>query len=137
MVEIPHSWGKLLAKFFHLCAKWATRHTHAQIWAENLAFLFLAQKWSTGYSIDSSWSPEHSHIKIFEIGQKMTELWAKNACPYMGADANPDYTPAPKWTNLNTLTWDPLYMIYTHKRHTIAKPQVEDCAIKYKRVLCT
>jgi len=125
LVEIPHRWGKLLAKFFHLYAKWATRHTHAQIWAENLAFLFLAQKWSTGYSIDSSWSPEHSHIKIFEIGPKMTELWAKNACPYMGADAIFDYILALKWANFNIFTWDLFYMIHRHETHIIAKLQVD------------
>ena len=30
-------------------------------------------------------SPEFSHIKISEIGPKMTELWPKNVCPYMAA----------------------------------------------------
>ena len=55
----------------------------------------------------------------------MTELWAKNACPYMGADAIFDYILALKWANFNIFTWDLFYMIYTHKRHIIAKLQVD------------
>ena len=55
----------------------------------------------------------------------MTELWAKNACPYMGADAIFDYILALKWANFNIFTWDLFYMIYTHKRYIIAKLQVD------------
>ena len=91
------------------------RCTHAQIWAENLAFLFLAQKWSIGYSIDSSWSPEHSHIKIIEIGPKMTELWALTRCPNMGAGAILALKSALKWANINIFQWNLFYMISMHK----------------------
>ena len=75
--------------------------------------------------MDSSWSPEHSHIKIFEIGPKMTELWAKNACPYMGASTIFDYILALKWANFNIFTWDLFYMIDRHETHIFAKLEVD------------
>ena len=41
-------------------------------------------------------SPECSYIQKFEFGPKMTELWAKNACSYMGARTIFDYNSALK-----------------------------------------
>ena len=72
-------------------------------------------------SFESSWSPEFSHIRIFKIGPKMTELWAKNVCPYMVAHPIFDYILALKWANTNIFTWDLFYMINMHKVHIIGE----------------
>ena len=47
----------------------------------------------------------------------MTELRAKNVCPYMGAHPIFDYILALKWSNFNIFTWDLFYMINMHKLH--------------------
>ena len=51
----------------------------------------------------------------------MTELWAKNACPYIGALTILDYNSALKWANFNIFARNLFYMIYRHKTHIIAK----------------
>ena len=55
----------------------------------------------------------------------MTELWAKNACPYMGASTIFDYILALKLANFNIFTWDLFYMIHRHETHIIAKLEVD------------
>ena len=39
------------------------------------------------YSFDRVQSPDHFGMSIFEIVKKMTELWPKYICPYMGIGA--------------------------------------------------
>ena len=58
-------------------------------------------------------------IYFFEIGPNITELWAKNVCPYMGVHPIFDYILALKWSNFNIFTWDLFYMINRHKLHII------------------
>ena len=47
----------------------------------------------------------------------MTELWAKNACPYMGARTIFDYNSALKWANFNIFAWNLFYMMHRHETH--------------------
>ena len=47
----------------------------------------------------------------------MTELWAKNVCPYMARVPYFDYILAVELANFNIFTWDLFYMISSHKLH--------------------
>ena len=51
---------------------------------QNLTPLKITPIFDLWYSFDSVQSPGHFDMWKFEIGQKMTELWPKNVCPYMG-----------------------------------------------------
>ena len=53
----------------------------------------------------------------FGFGPKMTELWAKNTCPYMGARTILDYNSALKWVDFNIFAWNLFYKIHRHKTH--------------------
>ena len=66
-----------------------------------MLFLFLAQYYANRGLSERSRSPEYQDIKIFEIGWKMTELWALTRCPNMGADAIMALKSALKWANIN------------------------------------
>ena len=56
----------------------------------------------------------------------MTELWAKNVCPYMVTRPIFDYILALEWANFNIFTWDLFYMIDMHKLHLIAKLELSN-----------
>ena len=56
----------------------------------------------------------------------MTELWAKNVCPYMARVPYFDYILAVELANFNIFTWDLFYMISSHKLHIIAKLQLSN-----------
>ena len=56
----------------------------------------------------------------------MTELWAKNVCPYMARAPYFDYILAVELANFNIFTWDLFYMISSHKLHIIAKLQLSN-----------
>ena len=55
------------------------------ILAPKIEFLKQAQKAALRLSTCSYRLPVHPDIFLFEIGQKMAELWAKRVCPNMGA----------------------------------------------------
>ena len=82
-----------------------------------MLFLFLAQYYANRGLSERSRSPEYQDIKIFEIGWKMTELWALTRCPNMGADTILALKSALKWANINIFQWDLFYMISRHKLH--------------------
>ena len=56
----------------------------------------------------------------------MTELWAKNVCPYMARVPYFDYILAVELANFNIFTWDLFYTISSHKLHIIAKLQLSN-----------
>ena len=56
----------------------------------------------------------------------MTELWAKNVCPYMGMHPNFDLIMAPECPKCNIFTWDLFYMINRHKLHITAKVELSN-----------
>ena len=68
-------------------AQYWARGGHAHFWAKNTNFGKHGQNHANGCSTCSCWSPVYQDIFLFEIGQKMTELWTKNVCPYMGTQA--------------------------------------------------
>ena len=84
---------------------------HAQYWPKYIEYTEQAQTRACGCSTCSYWSPEYQDIFLFEIGQKMAELWAKNVCPNMGASAKLRSFCPVTWPNINIYRWDQLYMI--------------------------
>ena len=61
------------------------------IWAnfvpQNLTPFKITLIYDLWYSFDRVQSPDHFGMSIFEIVKKMTELWPKYVCPYMGIGA--------------------------------------------------
>ena len=51
----------------------------------------------------------------------MTEIWAKNVCPYMGTRTIFNYILALEWANFHIFAWELFYMIDRHETHIIAK----------------
>ena len=56
----------------------------------------------------------------------MTESWAKNVCPFMGAHPYFDLIMAPECPKCNIFTWDLVYMINRHKLHITAKVELSN-----------
>ena len=87
------------------------------------SFLYVTLAHPNRGSSDSSLSPEHRDIFLFEIGLKVTKLWPKCACPYMDARANFDRFMALEWPDYNIFAWNLFYMISTLELHHISKFQ--------------
>ena len=79
---------------------WA-RGGHAHFWAKNTKPSKQGQNQANRCSTCSYGSPVYQDIFLFEIGQKMAELWAKNVCPYMGVQAKLSLILPIAWANIN------------------------------------
>ena len=64
-------------------------------------------------------SPGLRDILKFEIGWKMTELWPKNVCPYMGICAEIGHFWPISWPNINIFERNQFYMIITTVLHVL------------------
>ena len=89
--------------------------------------LKIGQNQACRCSTCRSQCPEHEDNFLFEIGPKMTKLWTKTRCPYMGANGILGYYCAIKWPNFNIFQWNLFYMISTLKLHHIPKFQPSSC----------
>ena len=82
-------------------AQYWARGGHAHFLAKNTKSGKQGQNHANGCSTCSYWSPVYQDIFLFEIGQKMAELWTKNVCPYMGARAKFSLILPITWANIN------------------------------------
>ena len=67
----------------HICQR--SGHSHmGQFCPQKLTPLKITLIYDLWYSFDRVQSPNHFGMSIFEIVKKLTELWPKYICPYMG-----------------------------------------------------
>ena len=123
MTKKTHPWAELLVGFWDFRAQPVARGGHPYTRAQNFDFFKIGQHQACRYSTCRSQCPEHEDNFLFEIGPKMTKLWTKTRCPYMGVQANFGYFCAIEWPNSNIFQWNLFYMISTLKLHHIPKFQ--------------
>ena len=112
------------------------------IWAnfvpKNFTPLKLILIYDLWYSFDRVQSPDHFGMSIFEIVKKLTELWPKYVCPYMGIGAilGLYWPPAPLFCNI--LDSNLFHMIFNVEIHLLAIFQCSSLSVPpfiYKSII--
>ena len=122
----------------HICQSRGYSHMGQFCPPKNLTPLKLNLIHDLWYSFDRVQSPDHFGMSIFEIVKKLTELWPKYVCPYMGiwAILGLYWPQAPLFCNI--LDSNLFYMISSIKIHLVATCQSSSLSVPnfmYKTII--
>ena len=85
---------------------WRHPGGHAHFWPTNTKNQKMHDTYDFLCSSDRYRSPEFRDLFKFEIGWKMTEIWPKHVCPYMGVRVKLSLLWPISWPNIQIFHWN-------------------------------